>query len=159
MARYKVRFEIDKRFDDNVYRASNKSNSSLHPLYDKVRSVTDEIAKAAKDLISGEYNRAEAEAKSIKNSEWNSNYGGHGRKGWLAAKAKAFALRSAASSTAPSMGYDGTEIYGRVEINRQGSSSLEFGGPDPVAEMGKGSGEFVEHPPYAFLRRAMYTNV
>lgn len=151
----KVRFEIDRRFDDNVYRASNKSNSSLHPLYDQVRSTTDEIAKRAKRLIGGEYNRAEAEAKSIKNSEWESNYGGHGRKGWLAAKAKAFALRTAASSTAPTMGYDGTEIYGRVEINRKGSSSLEFGGTDPVAEMGKGSGEFVEHPPYAFLRRAM----
>jgi hypothetical protein len=154
----KVRFEIDKRFDDNVYRASNKSNSSLHPLYDKVRSTTDDIAKAAKNLISGESNRAEAEAKSIRNSEWNSDYGGHGRKGWLAAKARSFALKSAAGATVPTMGYDGKEIYGRVEINRRGSSSLEFGGPDPVAEMGKGSGEFVEHPPYAFLRRAMYTN-
>lgn len=159
MATYRVRFEFDDRFDDNIYRASNKSNSSLHPLYDKVRSVTDDIAKATKRLIGGEYNRAEAEAKAIKNTDWDSNYGGHGRKGWLTAKARAFALRTAASSTVPTMGYDGKEIYGRVEINRRGSASLEFGGPDPVAEMGKGSGEFVNHPPYGFLRRAMYTNV
>lgn len=155
MATYKTRFVFDKDLDDNIYRASNKSNSSLRPLYDKVRSVTDDIAKTAKRLIGGEYNRAEAEAKAIKNTEWDSNYGGHGRKGWLAAKARAFALRSAISATVPTMGYDGREIYGRVEINRRGSSSLEFGGPDPVAEMGKGSGEFVDHPPYAFLRRAM----
>lgn len=155
MASYKVRFVFDKDFDDNIYRASNKSNSSLHNLYDEVRSKTDSIAKVAKRLIGGEYNRAEAEAKAIKNSEWNSDYGGHGRKGWLEAKARAFALRTAASTVAPTMEYDGKEIFGRVEINRRGSSSLEFGGTDPVAELGKGSGEFLRHPPYAFLRRAM----
>lgn len=156
MPQYKVRFDFDKDFEDNIYRASNKTNSSLHPLYDQVRQVTDDIAKRARRLIGGEYNRAETEAKAIKNTEWDSHYGGHGRKGWLAAKARAFALRTAISATNPTMGYDGQEIYGRVEINRRGSYTLEFGGPDPVAEMGKGSGEFLEHPPYAFLRRAMF---
>lgn len=155
MGSYKTRFVMDKDFDDNVYRASNKTNSSLHPLYDHVRQVTDNIAKLTKRAIGGEYNRAEAEAKSIKNTKWDSHYGGHGRKGWLAAKAKAFALRTAYSATFPTMGYDGKEIYGRVVINRRGSSSLEYGGTDPVAELGKGTGEYLEHPPYAFLRRSM----
>lgn len=150
-----ARFNWDKDFDDNVYRASNKTNSSLHPLYDHVRSTTDDYAAKAVRMISNEAGSAERDAQAIKNTGWSSNFGGHGRKGWLSAKAKAFALKSALSATHPMMGYDGREIYGRVIINRRGSMSLEFGGPDPVAEIGKGSGEFLEHPPYAFLRRAM----
>lgn len=153
--KYEVRFEFDRRFDDNVYRASNKSNSSLHNLYDEVRSVTDKIASKARILIKQELGPAEADATAIKNTKWNSDYGGRGRKGWLAAKAKVFALKSAGATTHPSMGYDGKEIYGRVEINRRGSSSLEFGGTDPVAELGKGSGEHLSHPAYHFLRRSM----
>lgn len=150
-----TRFDWDAQFDNNVYRASNKTNSSLHPLYDEVRSTTDRIAAVAKLAITKEAGGAEQEVDTIKNSKWNSNFGGKGREGWLAAKAKAFALKSAAQSVAPSMGFDGKEIYGRVAINRRGSYSLEFGGPDPVAEMGKGSGKFVEHPAYSFLRNAM----
>ncbi|MET0463748.1 MAG: hypothetical protein ABW007_11365 [Chitinophagaceae bacterium] len=150
-----VRFNFDKDFDDNVYRASNKTNSSLKPLYNQVRSKTDEIAEIAKTSIKREAGSAESDVDSIKNSKWESNYGGKGRHGWLAAKAKAFALKSAAQSVAPSMGYDGREIYGRVSINRRGSDTLEFGGPDPVAELGKGSGEYLVHPPYSFLRNAM----
>lgn len=150
-----VRFDFDKDFDDNVYRASNKTNSSLKPLYNQVRSKTDEIAHSARGAIQREAGVAEGDVDSIKNSRWNTNYGGHGRQGWLEAKAKAFALKSAANSVAPKMGYDGREIYGRVEINRRGSVTLEFGGPDPVAEIGKGSGNYVVHPPYSFLRNAM----
>jgi hypothetical protein len=150
-----IDFRFDPMFEDNIYRASNKTNSSLHNLYDEVRSVTDKIARKAKGLIEAELKVAEADARGIKNSEWNSDYGGRGRKGWLAAKAKVFALKSAGATTFPTMGYDGREIYGRVEIRRQGSSSLEFGGTDPVAELGRGTGEYLNHPVYAFLRRAM----
>lgn len=150
-----VRFVFDKDFDDNVYRASNKTRSSLRPLYDEVRDKTDAIAARAKASVTKEAGHAEVDADFIKHSKWSSNYGGYGRRGWLHAKARAFALKSAAQSVAPVMGYDGKEIYGRVTINRRGSYSLEFGGPDPVAEIGKGTGEFVEHPPYSFLRNAM----
>lgn len=149
-----VQFKFDKDFDDNVYRASNKSNSSLRPLYDQVREKTDSIASIAQASIRDAAGAAETEVDSIKHSKWESNYGGKGRHGWLYAKAKSFALKSAASSVAPTMGYDGREIYGRVLINRRGSVSLEFGGPDPVAEIGRGTGEYVEHPPYSFLRNA-----
>lgn len=152
---YRVNFRFDVDFDDNVYRASNKTNSSLHPLYDQVRSYTDEVARKAKVRIGAEYGKAEALAKSIKNTEWDSHYGGHERSGWLQAKAKAYALRVSFSATHPTMGYDGKEIYGRVEINRRGSSSLEYGGSDPIAEVGKGTGVYLEHPPYAFLRNAL----
>lgn len=150
-----VRFNFDKDFDNNVYRASNKSNSSLHPIYGQVRDLTDSIASKAKGAIQREAGSAESDVDSIKNTKWDSNFGGRGRKGWLHAKAKAFALKSAAQSVAPTMGYDGREIYGRVTINRRGSNTLEFGGPDPVAEIGRGTGEYVEHPPYSFLRNAM----
>lgn len=150
-----MRFDFDKDFDDNVYRASNKTNSSLKPLYNQVRDKTDEIAKKAKGSIEKESANAESDVDSIKNSKWESNFGGKGRHGWLHAKAKAFALKSAAKSLAPTMGYDGKEIYGRVSMNRRGSNTVEFGGPDPVAEIGRGTGEYVEHPPYAFLRNAM----
>lgn len=155
MASYRVRFVFDPRFDDNIYKASNKTNSSLHPLFDEVRSVTDDIAKKAKRMIKAELDSKEGEVQTIKHSKWDSHFGGVGRRGWLMAKAVAFALKSAHAATVPTMGYDGKEIYGRVLINRTGSSSLEFGGPDPVAELGKGTGEFADHPAYAFLRRAM----
>lgn len=149
-----VRFNFDKDFDDNIYRASNKTNSSLHPLYDAVRTKTDDIATKARGLVAGEAKTAEALVKDIKDSPWDSHYGGVGRHGWLVAKATSFALKSAGASIAPTMGYDGKEIYGRVLMNRRGSSSVEFGGTDPVAEIGKGTGEYVVHPPYGFLRRA-----
>lgn len=151
----KVRFVMDRRFEENLLRASNKTHSSLHSVYDKVRSVTDDIAKRAKNSITEAHQLAEQEVDAIRGSRWSSNYGGVGRKGWLQAKARAFAFKSAASSVFPTMGYNGHEIYGRVVINRRGSASLEYGGVDPVAEIGKGTGEFLEHPAYGFLRRAM----
>lgn len=147
----RVRFDFDKDFDNNVYRASNKSNSSLRPLYDQVRQITDRIADHAKSAIEMEYQTAEADASGKRENATH----GEGRTQFLRAKAKSFALRSAANSTVPTMGFDGKEIFGRVLINRKGSYSLEYGGPDPVAEIGKGTGEYLVHPAYAFLRRAM----
>lgn len=147
----RVTFEWDPQFDENVYRASNKQGSSLRGLYDMVRRVTDSIAKDAKRSMTGEWIRAEAEAQGLRDSRTH----GDKQKDWLYAKANSFALRSALQSTVPTMGFDGHEIYGMVSINRRGSMSLEFGGPDPVAEVGKGTGIYVNHPPYAFLRRAM----
>lgn len=147
----KVKFVFDPDFDNNVYRASNKSGSSLRPLYDQVRRITDRIAENAKATIEQEYQNAEADASGKRENATH----GDGKTQFLRAKAKAFALRSAANSTVPTMGYDGKEIFGRVLINRKGSFSLEYGGPDPVAEIGKGTGEYLVHPAYAFLRRAM----
>jgi hypothetical protein len=147
----RVRFEFDPTFDDNVYRASNKQGSSLRGLYDKVRSVTDQIALSAKRSIENEWTRAESEAFALRDERTH----GDQKNDWLYAKARSFALRTAASATVPTMGFDGKEIYGRVSINRRGSAMVEFGGPDPVAEIGRDTGKYVEHPPYAFLRRAM----
>lgn len=147
----RVSFEFDPEFDDNIKKASNKSNSSLRPLFDQVRDVTDNIYFAARDRIQGEANRAESDAQAARARRF-SNTGGPV---YQHAKAKAFALKSAANSTKPTMEYDGDEIFGRVAIYRKGSGSVEFGGLDPVAEIGKGTGEYVSHPPYAFLRRAM----
>jgi hypothetical protein len=146
-----IKFEFDPEFDDNVYRASNKQGSSLRGLYDKVRAVTDEIARSAKRSIEGEWTRAESEALALRDERTH----GDQKNDWLYAKARSFALRTAASSTFPTMGYDGKEIYGMVSINRRGSAMVEFGGPDPVAEIGRDTGKYVEHPPYSFLRRAM----
>lgn len=153
--RAKVTFHWDPRFDENLYRASRYTNSSLHPLYDKVRDVTDQIAKRAKTSIQNHAKAAEFRVDAIKHSDWHSDFGGVGKKGWLEAKAQAFALKSAAAATVPTMGYDGKEIYGRVVINRKHSNTLEFGGADLTAEMGKGTGEYVVHPAYSFLRNAM----
>lgn len=145
-----AKFVFDPDFDDNLRKASNKSGSSLRPIFDKVRKITDDIAKVAKDSIEQEYRVVEA---SVLNAR--GDYSRSGRRSFLASKAIAFALRSAANSTVPIMDYDGKEIYGSVIINRTGSNSIEFGGIDPKAEIGKGTGEFVQHPPYAFLRRAL----
>lgn len=144
------RFEFDKDFEENLRKASNKSGSSLRPLFDKVRKVTDEIAQNAKLDISLEAHVAEGDAKTAKK-----DYSNTGRKRFQEAKAKAFALRSAANSTVPIMDYDGEEIFGRILINRRGSDALEYGGLDPVAEIGKGTGQYLQHPTYAFLRRAL----
>lgn len=147
----RITFEFDPMFDDNVYRASNKTRSSLRPLYDHVRSVTDRIARDAKRSAVGEWIRAEAEAQALRD---NRKFGSQ-QDDWLYAKARSFALRSAFNTINPTMGYDGKEIYGRVTINRRGSAMVEFGGPDPVAEVGRDTGKYVIHPPYSFLRNAM----
>lgn len=146
----RVRFEFDPDFRDNVYRASNKTGSSLRPLYDLVRKTTDKIARTAKLRIQNEWYNAEAVAQNIDNKAYGAD-----KQEFLYYKALSFALRSAMNSTYPTMGYDGNEIYGRVTINRRGSTSLEYGGVDPVAEVGKGTGEHVSHPAYAFLRNAL----
>lgn len=147
----RVTFTFDPNFKDNIYRASNKQGSSLRPLYDKVRAVTDGIAKSAKGSMLGEWIRAESEAQALRDERTH----GDRKNDWLHAKAKSFALRSAYQSVVPTMGFDGREIYGRVTINRRGSAMIEFGGPDPVAEIGRDSGQYVNHPPYAFLRNAL----
>lgn len=145
-----IKFEFDPEFDNNVYRASNKSRSSLRNLYDTVRKVTDSISKNAKSEILTEWIGAEAEASGASKKEKLDK-----QVGFLTTKARSFALKSAYDSTFPTMGFDGREIYGRVTINRRGSVALEFGGADVVAEIGKGTGNYLQHPPYAFLRRAL----
>lgn len=145
-----ARFEFDQEFEENVKKASYKSGSSLRPLFDQVRKVTDNIARDAKQHLQREAGVAESETQNARG-----DYSRSGRKSFLRAKAKASALRTAANSTVPVMGYDGVEIFGRVLINRADSQTIEFGGTDPKAEIGRGTGEYVEHPPYAPLRRAM----
>lgn len=147
----RIEFEFYPEFDDDIYKASNKSRSSLRPLFDKVRQVTDEIYFDAKTRLDSEAGRAEAEVQAAKPDRFKPA----GKEAFAYAKAKAFALKSAAQTVSPTMEFDGKEIHGRVTINRRGSSSIEFGGTDPVAEVGKGTGVHVDHPPYAPLRRAM----
>lgn len=147
----RITFKFDPEFDDNVYRASHKSRSSLRPLYDQVRMVTDIIARDAKRAALGEWVRAEAEAQGLREGR---KFGAR-QDDWLYAKARSFAIRSVYNTVAPTMEYNGKEIYGMVSINRKGSAMVEFGGPDPVAEIGRDSGRYVIHPPYAFLRNAM----
>lgn len=147
----RITFEFDPDFDDNVYRASNKSRSSLRPLYDQVRMVTDTIAKDARRAAIGEWIRAESEAQALRD---NRKFGSR-QDDWLYAKARSFAIRSISTTIIPTMEYDGKEIYGKVSMNRKGSAMVEFGGPDPVAEIGRDSGKYVIHPPYSFLRNAM----
>ena len=106
-----AKFVFDPDFDDNVRKASNKSGSSLRPLFDRVRKITDEIARSAKLSIDLESRVAEADILTARG-----DYSRSGRKSFLNAKAKAFALRSAANSCVPTMGYDGHEIFGRVII-------------------------------------------
>lgn len=145
----RTEFQFDPDFDDNVYHASNKSRSSLAPLFNLVRKQTDEIAARAKSILQLEAALAEQSATSNRNKRF-----GNEKNTFLEAKARAFALTSAYNSLAASMGTDNM-IYGRVAINRKGSGTLEFGGADPVAEIGKGTGNYLVHPAYAFLRRAM----
>lgn len=146
----RVIFEFDPDFDDNVYHASNKSRSSLAPLFNQVRKITDSIAKEAKSAIQREQYNAEAEATNNRQDRFDKNH----NSAFLIAKARSASLRSAFNTIAPIMGVD-SEIYGRVVINRTGSSSLEFGGTDPLYEIGRGTGQYLVHPPYAFLRNAM----
>lgn len=146
----RITFEFDPDFDTNVYHASNKSRSSLAPLYNMVRSITDSIAKEAKSSIQREWYNAEAEASSGRGERFDKNH----NNSFLTAKARSFALKSGYQSIAPTMGVD-SEIYGRVTINRTGSTALEYGGIDVKAEIGRGTGNYVVHPAYAFLRNAM----
>lgn len=145
-----IKFEFYPTFDEDIKSASYKSRSSLRPLFDKVREVTDQIYFHAKDMMDSEAGRAEADVAVTKPIRFT----GAGSIAFKTAKARSFALKSAANSVKPTMDYDG-EIFGRVAIFRKNSYAVEFGGTDSVAEIGKGTGQYVEHPPYAFLRRAM----
>lgn len=149
-----AKFVVDPHFTENLYRASNRSRSSLRPLYDQVRSITDRVAGIAKedlqmlaDTASSEVGPAKKKLKVNPPTDLITDF--------RRAKARAFALKTAANSLVPIMGYDGNSIYGRVLINRRGSASIEYGGVDPVAEIGKQTGQFVVHPAYAVLRNAL----
>lgn len=138
-------------FPENVRKASNKSRSSLRPLFDEVRKATDKIYFDVRQEIQGEMGRAEGDMQAYKSKRFSTS----GKKNYAHAKAKHAALKTAFNSVFPMMDYDGKEILGRVVIGRKYSFTLEFGGPDPVAEIGKGTGEHVVHPAYSFLRRAI----
>jgi hypothetical protein len=144
-----IKFEFYPTFESDIYSASYKSRSSLRGLYDKVRSVTDEIRDNAIESLEGLYELAESQAQSGTKTH------GESRKRFLTAKAKAFTFRSTRDTTSAVMGFDGKEIYGRVLMNRTDSWSIEFGGVDRKAEIGKGTGEYVTHPSYGILRKAM----
>jgi hypothetical protein len=146
----KVTFEFDPDFDKNLYHASNKSKSSLAPLYNIVRRITDSIAKEAKLAMQREWYFAESDATGNRNNRFDKNHNNT----FLEAKARAFALKSGFQTVSPTMGVD-SEIFGRVTINREGSTSLEYGGIDVKAEIGRGTGNYVVHPAYSFLRNAM----
>lgn len=143
-----VKFEFYPTFDDDIYHASNKSRSSLRNLYDTVRQVTDNIRDNAIAQLESLYEQAESQAQSGDKTH------GESRSRFLRAKAKAFTFRSTRDTTIAIMGVD-REIYGRVIMNRTDSWSIEFGGVDRKAEVGKGTGEFITHPAYGVLRRAM----
>lgn len=145
------KFVFDPMFDENLYKASYKSKSSLRPVFDAVRETTDKIYFAAADILDREAGIAEGEAQALRDGRFKPT----GKYTFNYAKARAAALRLARNSLFPTMEYDGKEIHGRVTINRRGGHSVEFGGPDPVAEVGKGTGEYVNHPAYAPLRRGM----
>lgn len=146
-----IKFEFYPDFKDDIYKASNKSRSSLRPLFDMVRNVTDQIYANARESIAREAGRAEGEVQAIRDKRFSKT----GKQSFREAKAKAGSLRSARNSTFPTMEYDGQEIFGRVAIYRKQSVSVEYGGIDPTGEIGKGTGEYISHPAYGFLRRAM----
>lgn len=143
-----VKFEFYPTFDDDIYHASNKSGSSLRPLYDEVRRITDNIRDNTIAQLESLYEAAESQAQSGNKTH------GESLDRFLTAKAKAFTFRSLRDTTIAIMGVD-KEIYGRVIMNRTDSWAVEFGGSDRKAEIGKGTGKYVIHPAYAVLRRAM----
>lgn len=146
----RVTFVFDDDFDENIYKASYRSRSSLRPIYDTVRRVTDQIYFHARSSMDGEVGRMEANVQAVKD-----DYSRGGREVFNRAKAIASAVKTARNTLYPSMQYDGKEIFGRVAIGRKHSWAVEFGGNDPTAEIGKGSGRYANLPAYAFLRRAM----
>lgn len=145
----RTKFVFDPDFDENVYHASYKSRSSLRGLYDKVRAITDEIAEYAKSNILTVMVGAEAEATASRGDRF-----GDKKDGFQTAKARSSTLRTAYNSIFPIMGVD-KEIFGRVIINRTGSTALEYGGIDVKGEIGRGTGKYIVHPVYGFLRQAM----
>lgn len=144
-------FRFDKSFDRHL-RFPNE-RTSLKPVGDKVREVSDDIRDAALRLINAEYARARSVTLAIREGSYDANAGRPGQ-GYLTAEAKEFALKSAADTTVAYMTGDTSGLKGRVAINRTGSATLEYGGEDPAARLGN-TGQRVTHPAYAFLRRAM----
>lgn len=144
----KVKFEFYPTFDDDIYHASYKSRSSLRNLYDTVRRVTDNIRDNAIARLESLYEASESQAQAGNKTH------GESLERFLTAKAKAFTFRTTRDTTIAIMGVD-KEIYGRVIMNRTDSWAIEFGGSDRKAEIGKGTGNYVIHPAYGILRRAM----
>lgn len=147
----KSSFRLAKSFDRHLNHP--RKGTSLHPLGDALRQVSDGVAETARDLISGELARKTALVLAIRNGfDANGPREGHGL---TRALAEQFALKSALDTTVPYMTGNGTSMIGRVIINRTGSSSLEYGGEDSGVVLGRGSNERPNHPAYAFLRRAL----
>lgn len=148
----KSRFVLDKSFGRHLNHPTQKT--SLRPLGDTLRQVSDDVAESAKGMILQQYLAAQAKTQAIKSGQLDANDSRPGQ-GYLRAKAEEFALKSALDSTIAYMTGDGTSMVGRVTINRTGATSLEFGGEDSGVVLGQGSKERPNHPAYAFLRRAL----
>lgn len=148
----RARYVENKSFDRHLRHPTKRT--SLRNLGDKLRQVSDDIAERARDEMRREQARWEARTEAIKRGELDANAAKPGQ-GYLRAKATTFALKTAADNTAAFMGQKDGQMTAFVVINRQGSALLEYGGSD-VSSAGKiyKSGEYVQHPAYAFLRRA-----
>lgn len=127
-------------------------NSSLNPLGDLVRQVTDEIGNRARNAALAEAARWEGQrdtTKGLLKSQFQNE-----KMRYFRAKAMAYSLKRYASTLRFTMEKSGDQNYGMVGSYHARGDRIEFGGSDNKMELGK-TGVKLEYPAFGFLRRAV----
>lgn len=126
--------------------------SSLNPLGDLVRTITDEIGHRAKRIVETETAVYEAErdsSKGLLKKEYKTQ-----KMRYYRAKAMAYSLKIYGQTIRMTMEKDGDQNYGMVASYHARGDRIEFGGTDDKIELGK-TGIKLDYPAFGFLRRAV----
>lgn len=126
--------------------------SSLNPLGDVVRETTNKIGARVKAIAEGEAQHAAAEAEATKVYQ-HSNLQDQKLR-YFRAKAMSFSLKNYARMVRFYMVRAGDANYGMVAATHAAADKIEFGGKDHKIQLGK-TGEYLEYPAFAFLRRGV----
>lgn len=144
------RFEWEEGWEEKAFHF----RSSLNPLGDAVREATDEIGLRARQHAEVEAARWKDSAKTTKGLLKKSFRQEKLR--YFRAKAMAYSLDLYVKTLRFTMERGEAEgNYGTVTSYHAAGDRIEFGGVDSKVELGKKTGQFLDYPAYAFLRRAL----
>lgn len=143
-----VYIEWDEGFEEQAFHW----RSSLNPLGNQVRQVTDEISKRVIGLARNEAGRFSGTADDVRGIIRKNDR--QERLRYFRNKAMAYSLKKYVELVKPIMVHDGKENYGAVVAYHAAADKIEFGGKDEQIELGK-TGERLTYPAFAFLRRGL----
>jgi hypothetical protein len=140
-------FEHDESFGPKAVHV----RSSLNPLGDMVREKTDEIGKRARALAEQEAARWKAQRDTTRGLLKNDFQREKLR--YFRARAMAMSLDLYVKTLRFTM-ESGEEVFGTVTAMHGAGDLIEFGGTDRRFKLGN-TGQYLDYPAFAFLRRAL----